>query len=80
MYGKTTTILQSNQPPIKRNKFIFKKETDTTTYKMNKQQGHIAKHRKIQSLFSTHLKESIVYKNIESLHCTPKTNTINELQ
>lgn len=47
---------------------------------MNKQQGHIAKHRKIQSLFSTHLKESIVYKNIESLHCTPKTNTINELQ
>ena len=26
MYGKTNTILQSNYPPIKINKFILKKE------------------------------------------------------
>ena len=28
MFGKTTAILQSNQPPIKINKFMYKKRTD----------------------------------------------------
>ena len=48
----------------------------TTMYKINKQEGYIVQHREIQPLFCNKLKWNIIYKNTESLCCTPETNII----
>ena len=52
------------------------KEMQIAMYKINKEQGYIIQHREIQPLFSNTFKWSIIYKNIESLCCTPETNII----
>ena len=39
---------------------IWDKETQTTMYKINKQQGYIVQHRKIESLFCNNFKWSII--------------------
>ena len=41
-----------------------------------KQQGYIVQHSRIQTLFYNNFKSRIIYKYIESLCCTPKTNII----
>ena len=46
-------------------------------HKIDKQQGYIAQHRKIQPLFCNNFKGSIIYKNTESLCCIPEINTVN---
>ena len=43
-------------------------------YKLNKQQGYTVQHHEIEPLFCNNLKWSIIYKNVESLCCTPETN------
>ena len=48
-------------------------------YKINKQQIYIVQHREIQPLFYNNFKWSIIYKNIESLCCTPETNKILQI-
>ena len=44
-------------------------------HKISKQQGYIVQHRDMWPLFCNNFKWSIIYKNIESLCCTPETNT-----
>ena len=39
--------------------------------KIDKQQGYIVQNMKVQSLFCNNFKESITYKNTESLCCIP---------
>ena len=41
------------------------------------QQGYNVQHREIKTLFWNNLKNSTVYKNTESLWCTPETNIVN---
>ena len=53
-------------------------ETQTTVYK-NKQQEYIVQHGEIQPLFCNNLKWNIIYKNVDSLCCTPETNFVNQL-
>ena len=48
-------------------------------YKIEKQQGYIIQHREIQPLFCDNFKWSIIYKNTESLCCTPETNVILQI-
>ena len=55
---------------------VWDYQTQTTIYRMDKQQGYIVQHREIQPLFCNNFKWSLIYKNIESLCCTPETNII----
>ena len=56
---------------------VCDQEIQTTMHKIDKQQGYIAQHRKIQPLFCNNFKGSIIYKNTESLCCIPEINTVN---
>ena len=43
--------------------------------KVDDQQGCTEQHREAQPLFYNNFKWNIIYKNIESLCCTPETNS-----
>ena len=47
-------------------------------YQINRLQGYIAQHREIQTLFYNSFKWNIIYKNVDSLCCTPETNIVDE--
>ena len=47
--------------------------------KITQLQGYIIQHRETHSFFYYNFKQSIIYKNIKSLCCTPETNIINQL-
>ena len=44
--------------------------------KINQIQGYKVQHRKSGQYFYNNLKWNTINENIESLHCTPKTNTL----
>ena len=46
-------------------------------YKINEQQGYIVHQREIYPLFCDNFLWIMIYKNIESLCCTPKTNRMS---
>ena len=48
-------------------------------YKIDEQQRNNIQFRKIWSLFGNNSKESMIYKNFESLYCTPKINIILQI-
>ena len=46
-------------------------------YKINKLQGYIVQHREYSQYFI--ISNGIIYKNSESLCCTPEANMVNQL-
>ena len=52
---------------------VGEEEVQTIAYKINKLQGSIVQH---STIFCSNYKWSIIYKNFESLCCTPKTNIV----
>ena len=44
--------------------------------KINQIQGYKVQHRKSGQYFYNNLKWNTINENIESLHCTPKTNIV----
>ena len=54
-------------------------EAQTAVYKIDKEQGYILQYREIQPLFFINFRGGIIYKNIESLCCTPENNIVSKL-